>query len=111
MTSHTDRWHLHVSVDVQPVVFGGQNNGTVIHKADVEALGMFNFRFECGQQLAILRKHRQVEVVMVVGNDNLTGCVDANTNRIISDTYRKKKKKTSKRYDFYRQCIGVAQVF
>ena len=42
---HTNGWYLlDVSVDVQPVVFGGQHDGSVVHQADVEALGMFDFR-------------------------------------------------------------------
>ena len=57
---------------------------------------MFHFRFQGGQKLAILWKHRQVEVVVVIGDNHLTGSINANTNRIIGDTYFLRRKKMDK---------------
>ena len=33
-------WDLDITIDVQPVVLGGQNDGAVLHQGHVEALGM-----------------------------------------------------------------------
>ena len=77
--------HLHVSIDIQPIIFRGQYYWAVIHEADVKTLGMFNFRFQSGQELSLLREHGQVEVVMVVGDDHLSGGIDADANGIIGD--------------------------
>lgn len=45
---HADRWHLHISINVQPVVFRGQNHRAVVHQAHVEALGVLHFGLQCG---------------------------------------------------------------
>lgn len=57
---------------------------------------MFHFGFQGCQKLTILWKHRQVEVVVVIGDDHLTGSINANTNRIIGDTYFWEEKKMDK---------------
>ena len=35
-------WDLDITIDVQPVVLGGQHDGAVLHQGHVEALGMLN---------------------------------------------------------------------
>ena len=86
LSSHSDGWHLDIPVDIQPVVLGGQDYAPVVHQAHVEALGVLDLGLEGGQELPVLGEHRQVEVVMVVGDDDLAGRVDTNPNGIIGDT-------------------------
>ena len=42
--------------------------------------------FESRNKLSILRKDREVEVIMVVGDGDLPCSIDANTNWVVGDT-------------------------
>ena len=35
-------WDLDITIDVQPVVLGGQHDGAVLHESHVKALGMLH---------------------------------------------------------------------
>ena len=43
MIMYTD---LHVSVDVQAVVLGGEHHGAVVHQRDVETLGVLHLQMK-----------------------------------------------------------------
>lgn len=48
---HPNLWLLNVPVVVNPVVFAGQDHRAVIHKGNVEALGVLNLTLKCRQYL------------------------------------------------------------
>ncbi len=76
---------MEIPVDVQPVVLAGEDDRAFIHERDVEALRVLHLALERVQQLPVLREHRQVEVVVVVGDKNLPGGVDADADRVVGD--------------------------
>ena len=39
-----DGGNLYVAIDVEAIVFGGENHGTVVHQRNVEALCVFYLR-------------------------------------------------------------------
>ena len=39
-------YYLHVSVDVEAVVLGGEHHGAVVHQRDVETLGVLHLKEE-----------------------------------------------------------------
>ena len=39
-----------------------------------------------GDELAVLAEHRQVEVVVVIGDGDLARSVDSDTNRVVGDS-------------------------
>lgn len=84
--SHAYRRDLHVAIDVEPVVLAGEHHRPVVHERHIEALRMLNFALQSRYQLSVLRKDRQVKVVVIVRNQNLAGRVDANTDRVVSHT-------------------------
>ena len=95
--------NLDVSVDVEAVVLAGQDHAAVIHQRHVKTLSMlhleqdmdndvryctfvcFHLALESRNKLAVLAKHGQVEVVVVVGNGDFTRRVNADTNRVVGD--------------------------
>jgi len=97
----SDLWQLNVSVDVEAVVFAGQDDRAVIHEGDVEALRVFDLALQGREELAVLREDGQVEVVVVVGDRDLAGCVDANADWIVGDAW-KYKHVLSPKILFYR---------
>ena len=64
-------YHLHVAVDVESVILGGEDDGAVLHERHVEALRVLDLALERAEQLAGLAEHRQVEVVVVVRDADL----------------------------------------
>ena len=80
-----DRGHLDVSVDVEAVVLGGEDDGAVVHEGDVEALGVFHLGLEGREELALLAEDREVEVVVVVGDRHLARGVDPHADRVVGD--------------------------
>lgn len=77
--------HLKITVDVEPVVLAGKHDGTIVHKGDIETLGVLHLALQGVDQGAILRENGQVEVVVVVGDEDLAGLVDADADRIVGD--------------------------
>ena len=88
----SDLRQLNVSIDVEAVVFTGQDDGAVVHEGDVEALGVLDLALQGREELAVLREDGQVEVVVVVGDRDLAGCVDADADRVIGDAWKNKHK-------------------
>ncbi len=82
---------LNVSIDVEAVVFAGQDDGAVVHEGDVEALRVLDLALQGGEELAVLREDGQVEVVVVVGDRDLAGCVDADADGVVSDAWKIKR--------------------
>ena len=80
-----DGRHLDVSVDVEPVVLGGEHHGAVVHERDVEALRVLDLGLEGGEQLPVLAEDREVEVVVVVGDRHLARRVDPHADRVVGD--------------------------
>jgi len=78
-----DGGNLYVAIDVEAIVFGGENHGTVVHQRNVEALRVFYLAFKGGYELAILREDGEIEVVVVVGDGDLASPVDAHSNRVV----------------------------
>lgn len=76
---------MNVTVDVQPIIFAGQHDGTVVHEGDVEALGVFDFGLESGHQLSFLGEYGQIEIVVIVGDEYLARGVNAHSDRIVGD--------------------------
>lgn len=62
---------MNVTVDVKPIIFASQYNGSVVHESDVEALGVFDFGLKSRNQLSLLGKYGQIEIVVIVGNEYL----------------------------------------
>lgn len=54
---------------------------------------MFDLGFQGTEQLAILAKDGEVEVVVVVRNGDLTSCVNAHANGIVGDAWNDKRGK------------------
>lgn len=82
---HAHASHLHVAVDVQPVVLAGKNNRAVIHQSHIEALSMFHLGLESVDQLAVLGEHCEVEVVVVVSHKDVARGVDAHADGVVGD--------------------------
>lgn len=76
---------MHIAVDVQAVILAGENHASVIHQRHIEALGVLDFALESRHQLAVLSENRQVEVVVIVGNEDFSARVDAYANGIVGD--------------------------
>lgn len=87
---HADGRQLDVAVDVEPVVFAGQHDGAVVHQGDIEALCVLDLGLQGREELAVLREHAQVEVVVVVGDRHLAGCVDADSDGVVRQACKKK---------------------
>lgn len=77
--------NLDISVYVEAVVLARKDDGTIIHESDVEALGVLDLRLQGGDDVPILSKDGQVEVVVVVGDRNVSICVDADADRVVGD--------------------------
>ena len=84
--SHADGWQLDVAVDVEAVVFAGQHHGAVVHQGHVEALGVLDLGLQGREELAVLREHAQVEVVVVVCDRHLASSVDSHTDGVVGQT-------------------------
>lgn len=78
---------LDVSVDVEAVIFAGQHHATVIHQRNVKTLSMLHLALESRNELTVLAKHGQVEVVVVVGDGDLTRGVNADTDGVVGDPF------------------------
>merc|ERR1719278_591780 len=78
-----DGRNLYVAIDVEAIVFGGENHGSVVHQRNVEALRVLYLAFKGGYELTILREDGEIEVVVVVGDGDLAGPVDAHSNRVV----------------------------
>lgn len=76
-----------VLVDVDAVVLAGEDDRAVIHEADVETLGVFDFGLECVEQFALLGEDGQVEVVVIVGDEYFVVGVDAHANGVVGDAF------------------------
>ena len=83
-----DGIHLDISVNVEPVVFGGQYHRAIIHQRHIEALRMLHLGLEGRDERAILRKHGEIEVVVIVGNGDLARRVDAHADGVVGDSYK-----------------------
>lgn len=77
--------HGCVAVDVQAIVLAGQHNTALVHQADVEALRVFHLALQRRDQLSVLREDRQVEVVVIVGDQDLSRLVDADADGVVGD--------------------------
>ena len=80
-----DIYHLHVAVDVESVILGGEDDGAVLHERHVEALRVLDLALERAEQLAGLAEHRQVEVVVVVRDADLPGGGEAHADGEVGD--------------------------
>ena len=78
-------YHLHVAVDVESVILGGEDDGAVLHERHVEALRVLDLALERAEQLAGLAEHRQVEVVVVVRDADLPGGGEAHADGEVGD--------------------------
>lgn len=78
---------MHVTVDVETIIFAGQDDGSIVEESHIEALGMLDLGFERRDQLSILSEDGQVEVVVVVGNQDLASRIDANTDGVVGQTF------------------------
>lgn len=76
---------LQIPVNIESVILAGEDDRTVIHKSDVEALRVFDFRLVGGDELALLGEQRKVEVVVVVRYEHLALAVDAHADRVVGD--------------------------
>ena len=65
------------------VVFAGHDHRAVVGKCHVVALVVFHRTLERSHQFAAGTEHRQIEVVVVVGNDHLTVRTDTNANWVV----------------------------
>ena len=52
---------------------------------------MLDLALQGREELAVLREDGQVEVVVVVGNRDLAGCVDADADRVVGDAWKNKR--------------------
>lgn len=77
--------NLNVTVDVEAVVLGGEHHRAVVHEGDVKALSVLHLGLEGGHELSVLREYGQVEVVVVVGDQDLARQVDADADRVVGD--------------------------
>ena len=78
-------YHLHVAVDVESVILGGEDDGAVLHERHVEALRALDLALQRAEQLAGLAEHRQVEVVVVVRDADLPGGGEAHADGEVGD--------------------------
>ena len=75
-----------VFVDVNAVVFAGEYDRAVVHERHVEALGVLDLGLESADDVAVGGvEHGHVEVVVVVGDEQLTVRVHADADRIVGD--------------------------
>lgn len=81
------RRNLHVTVDVETIVFACQDDRSVVQKSNIETLGVLDLRFESRDKLPVLSEYGQVEVVVIVGDEDFAGRVDAHANGIIGETF------------------------
>ena len=63
--------YLHVAIDVESVVFGSEDNGSILHQGDVEALGVLDLALQGPEQLPGLTEDSEVEVVVIVRDADL----------------------------------------
>ena len=63
--------YLHVAIDVESVVFGSEDNGSILHQGDVEALGVLDLALKGTEQLPGLTEDGEVEVVVIVRDADL----------------------------------------
>ena len=75
-----------VAVDVDTEVLAGEDNGSVIGKCYIKALGVFHAAFQSRHEPSVGREECCVEVVVVVGHQDAAHRVNADTNRIVCDT-------------------------
>lgn len=78
---------MNIAVDVQAVILAGENHAAVIHQRHVEALGMLDFALERRHQLPVLSENRQVEVVVIVGDEDFSARVDSHTDGVVGDAF------------------------
>ena len=78
-------YHLHVAVDVESVILGGEDDGAVLHERHVEALRVLDLALERAEQLAGLAEHSQVEVVVVVRDADLPGGGETHADGEVGD--------------------------
>ena len=76
-----------VAIDVDTEIFTCQNDRSVISKCHVETLCMLDTALEGGDESTIGSEQSRVEIVVVVGNKDTTGRVDADANWVISHTF------------------------
>lgn len=82
---HGNARNLCIPINVQTIVFACENNRAVIHQGHVETLRMLHLAFQGIDELAILSENRKIEVVVVIGNQDLSSAVDTNTDWIVGD--------------------------
>ena len=56
--------YLDVSVDIEPVVFAGENDAPILHERHVEALGVLHLALQSSEQLPSLKKISQQSFVI-----------------------------------------------
>jgi len=78
---------LHVTVDVETIVFACQDDRAVVKECNIETLGVFDLRFERRDELPVLSENGQVEVVVIVGDEDFAGRVDAYANWVVGETF------------------------
>lgn len=79
------RWQRRVAVDVDAEVLAGQDDRPFAHEGDVEAVRMLHLALESSNELAGFGEDGHVEIVVIVGDDNLAETVNANTDRVVGD--------------------------
>ena len=63
--------YLHVAINVESVVFGSEDNGSILHQGDIKALGVLDLALQGPKQLPGLTEDGEVEVVVVVRDADL----------------------------------------
>lgn len=76
-----------VFVDVYAIVLAGEDDRSVVHEAHIETLRVFYFRLESRYDFAVLREHRQVKVVVIVGDQHFAVRVDSHPYRVVGDAF------------------------
>ena len=76
-----------IAVDVDAEILAGKDDGSIVSKRHVKALRVLHAALERRDEATVGRKQRRVEVVVVVGNQDAAHRVNADTDRIVSDTF------------------------
>ena len=75
-----------IAVDVDAEVLAREDDRSIVGERHVEALRVLYAALERRRQLAVRREQSRIEVVVVVGDQDATHRVNADTDRIVRHT-------------------------